>query len=320
MWAKFGGRARPRAASAGDRAYVVIGVGTAAAALAAPRAVRHLSRWIPPALAETMVLGGMIAMSEAAMAALEARTPYREEWRADDGWIGADLRSLLVVTPIEGLVSHAAAAAMARRIRRRFVSSSPTWAIDAQLPLAVRLVGALAVSDLGHYWHHRLSHRSERLWRFHATHHRAQRMSWLNATRFHVLDMVPLMIVQDLMLLVLGMDGDTRLAHRMVKGIHGQVQHANLDGRSHALGLVLSTTEQHRLHHATSAPAGSHNFGAVLSIWDRAFGTFADPRERTPVTTVGLPSGRNAARVEGNTPIGPRPSVESQPAVPAGWR
>jgi sterol desaturase/sphingolipid hydroxylase (fatty acid hydroxylase superfamily) len=38
---------------------------------------------------------------------------------------------------------------------------------------------------------------------------------------------------------------------------------------------VLVTVDMHRIHHSVAPAAANANFGAVLSVWDRMFGTFA---------------------------------------------
>ena len=46
------------------------------------------------------------------------------------------------------------------------------------------------MSDLCVYWGHRLQHRVDFLWRFHAIHHSAEHLDWLAAHREHPLDTV----------------------------------------------------------------------------------------------------------------------------------
>lgn len=272
-------------AGSGDRAYVSVAGAAIAGALAAPSLARRLARHTSPLVAETVVLGGAMAAAQVTLIALERRSPYSAAWARSDGREAADLASLAVLLPLESVVSHAVAGAIADRVGRRLPRARCVLADG--LPLVVRLAAALLISDLAHYAHHRASHRFGPLWRLHAEHHRARRMTWLNATRFHPIDMVPLQISQDLPLLVLGMGADTRLAHRLAKGVHGQLQHANVSGRAPRLGRILSTTEQHRLHHAAGAVPS--NFGGVLSVWDRVFGTHAERPVAEPVTEVGLP-------------------------------
>jgi sterol desaturase/sphingolipid hydroxylase (fatty acid hydroxylase superfamily) len=55
------------------------------------------------------------------------------------------------------------------------------------------------------------------------------------------------------------------------------LQHGNvrLPERLEALlQTVLVTTDMHRIHHSVVHKQGNTNFGAVLSVWDRLFGTY----------------------------------------------
>ena len=56
--------------------------------------------------------------------------------------------------------------------------------------MAARLLAAFAVSEIGGYWGHRLSHEIPLLWRFHSLHHAPEHIDWLINTRAHPLDQV----------------------------------------------------------------------------------------------------------------------------------
>src|SRR3990172_2721782 len=45
------------------------------------------------------------------------------------------------------------------------------------------------------------------------------------------------------------------------------------------LELVLNTPSHHRVHHAVNPQYLDRNYGAILIVWDRLFGTFAEERE-----------------------------------------
>ena len=56
------------------------------------------------------------------------------------------------------------------------------------------------------------------------------------------------------------------------------LQHGNvrLPERLEAwLQPVLVTTDMHRIHHSMVFEQANSNYGAVLSVWDRLFGTYA---------------------------------------------
>lgn len=46
-------------------------------------------------------------------------------------------------------------------------------------------------------------------------------------------------------------------------------------GRLGILGWIFNTPAHHRLHHASNAEYMDKNFGGVLILWDRLFGTLA---------------------------------------------
>jgi hypothetical protein len=56
--------------------------------------------------------------------------------------------------------------------------------------------------------------------------------------------------------------------------------HTELVGRLGPLEAVLNTPSHHRVHHARNPEYIDRNYGAILIIWDRLFGTFA--RESAP--------------------------------------
>ena len=61
------------------------------------------------------------------------------------------------------------------------------------------------------------------------------------------------------------------------------------------LRIVFVTPGMHRLHHSVRMDEGNSNFGVLLSIWDRLFGTYRrrtyEDRLRMPVGVDGFPVG-----------------------------
>ena len=238
---------------------------------------------LPPKLVDTLLLGSALAAAYAGLEVLERRRPEVAAWSEPDRTTAEEGLHLLVLAPLQGMAMEQLATAIAQGARRRH-PRLPNW--PTELPRAARLALAVMITELGHYAHHRAAHAVPLLWRFHRTHHEVRRLSWRNATRFHPGDLMPLMLCQELPIRLLGIDRDTTLSLRLLKGVHGQLQHSNLRGTDAAgndgwLGAWFSTTNQHRWHHARrltepDAPGQSLNFGAISSIWDRVFGTFSN--------------------------------------------
>jgi sterol desaturase/sphingolipid hydroxylase (fatty acid hydroxylase superfamily) len=148
---------------------------------------------------------------------------------------------------------------------------TPDW------PLAVRVVVAVVLGDLGLYWGHRLSHAVPWLWRFHAVHHTAPALDWVAAHREHPLDGVWSQLTFNLPMLVCGLDLDIAMPLLVFRGVWAVLLHSNVTLPLGPLGLLLGDPVLHRAHHARdAAPA---NFGNLAPYLDVLFGTHRRPTD-----------------------------------------
>jgi sterol desaturase/sphingolipid hydroxylase (fatty acid hydroxylase superfamily) len=226
-----------------------------------------------------LILGALLVFYPL-IALLEVLVPGRAEWRRPHGDVRTDALHLVVTGPAtstlhEALLHGSVAAAGVWLAARLGTGLWPVaWPALAQLGLA------LLVAELGHYWFHRLSHERALVWRIHATHHSARRLYWLNATRFHPLDLLGLIACQSAPLFLLGAPARALLMYAIFTVAYGQMQHCNVGLRtSRLVDRLFSTPGVHRWHHSVDAAVGNHNYGAVLSIWDLLFGTYLRPAE-----------------------------------------
>lgn len=213
--------------------------------------------------------------------------PYVEEWNqshddvaTDTAWLG----SLLATGALTGPVTQALGAAIAIALSTRFGFElwPGHWSLPAQLALA------LVVVEFVQYWTHRLEHQQDWLWRFHATHHSAPRLYWLNAARFHVVDIVLLNVGYLLPLVALGADGPVIALWVVASSVHGISQHANMQMRCGPLNWIFSMAELHRWHHSRLEKESNTNFGQTLIVWDIVFGTRFLPSDRKPPADIGI--------------------------------
>jgi sterol desaturase/sphingolipid hydroxylase (fatty acid hydroxylase superfamily) len=237
---------------------------------------RRLRRHVPAPLADLVVNSVVFGAVGGLLAVAERIAPFREDWNEPDGELAVDLGYLLAVLPATALVSRGLVDVLAGRLPG-YDPEQGRRAWPSRQPLVVRVLLALLISELVHYWHHRLSHEHHALWLTHAAHHSETRLWWASATRLHPADEVPLMVLQVAALSACGVDRDAMLVHNTMKSFMGLIEHANVDGPTGRLNLLFGTAEQHRAHHALAPGGGTVNYGSVLSVWDRVFGTF-DPR------------------------------------------
>jgi len=259
--------------------------GTAVAGLAAPAIKRRLSRRLSPPVAELATMAGLIGVGWSTVIVAERLRPFRHEWNRAQGDVvtdALDVGSSAVSAKVLGaLVALPVSRAVARRVR-------PGGGAIERLPLAARVVVTIHAVDLYHSVVHRLAHEWGPLWRVHAVHHSAPRLYWLNATRFHPVEMAMEGTAEAIVLAVLGAGEDTLLAHSVVRALYGQIQHGNVDLDSGVVNQVLATPERHRWHHSTVAAEGNTNYGAIVSTWDRLMGTDWLPEDRPFDAEIGV--------------------------------
>lgn len=237
------------------------------------------------------LVGALIAAELAAALAIllaERRWPFRRAWLRSHGDVGTDLAHVLVsglgMTQLMRVLVQAGGVALAAWLTTAL--GSPLW--PASWPLPAQLALALVVAELPQYWLHRWQHEHDWLWRFHAVHHSAPRLYWLNAARFHPVDIGLLYLLGYLPLIALGAPPPVIMLFTLFDAVFGMLQHANLDYRLGPLNRVLSAAEPHRWHHSRTLAEANTNYGSNLMVWDLAFGTYFLPRRRQPPVDIGL--------------------------------
>jgi len=231
--------------------------------------------------------GITIAASYVPIAVLEGLFPYDRDWSHSKGDLGLDVAwfttNSVLNRVLEPPILAAGVAAGAWLSVRVGANVWPTgW------PLLAQLVIALVVAEWVEYWVHRLMHENEFLWRFHALHHSAPRLYWLNAVRFHPVDTLALGIGKLIPLALLGAPASVFALVNVFSAVHGSVKHANIPARIGPLNWVFSMAELHRWHHSPIVAEANHNYGGNLIFWDVVFGTRYLPADRRPPSNVGL--------------------------------
>jgi sterol desaturase/sphingolipid hydroxylase (fatty acid hydroxylase superfamily) len=129
--------------------------------------------------------------------------------------------------------------------------------------------------DLAYYWFHRTAHAQRWFWASHVVHHSSQfynlatalRQTWTGNLSLSFAFWLPLMIVGFPPAMVVMFSGYSLIYQFWI--------HTETVGRLGPLEWVLNTPSHHRVHHAVNPRYLDTNFGGVLVIWDRLFGTFA---------------------------------------------
>lgn len=143
-------------------------------------------------------------------------------------------------------------------------------------PVLKGLLSFLAI-DLSLYLLHKASHRFDSLWMFHKVHHNDSYLNVSTAFRIHFLEILVINITRAILIVILGIEGTLLLINESIIIFCTMLHHTNISFRGERyLGLVFITPYLHRAHHSTKRIEHDSNYGAVLSIWDRLFGTLAE--------------------------------------------
>ncbi|MGO9134416.1 MAG: sterol desaturase family protein [Methylovirgula sp.] len=146
-----------------------------------------------------------------------------------------------------------------------------TFNQTAPLALLCLFLGA----EFIYYWHHRLSHHLRWMWATHSVHHSTTKLNLTAALR---LGLTGTLSGNQWFFLPLIWIGFHPFLVTAVIGLNLFYQffiHTELIPRLGPLEWIFNTPAHHRVHHATNDACLDRNFGGVLIIFDRLFGTFA---------------------------------------------
>ena len=145
------------------------------------------------------------------------------------------------------------------------------------LPLWAMWVLTFIMIDLVFYIYHRMSHRVRFLWAIHLSHHSSEEMNFAVSFRqawFGPISKIPFFMALPL----LGFDPTIIAVAGVMSTLWGIVGHTQIVGKLGFIEWVFNTPSHHRVHHGSNKQYIDKNYGNLLIIWDRIFGTF-EPEE-----------------------------------------
>lgn len=137
--------------------------------------------------------------------------------------------------------------------------------------------------EFAYYWFHRCSHTVRWMWATHAVHHSSRQYVLPGALRLGWTEFFSLGWVFFAMLVLVGFPPTVVAVLLGANLIYQFPLHTEAVHRlPRWIEAVFNTPSHHRAHHASEADYLDCNFGGVLIVWDRLFGTFrAEPEGRS---------------------------------------
>jgi alkylglycerol monooxygenase len=145
---------------------------------------------------------------------------------------------------------------------------------------------ALVFYDFCYYWLHRAGHRSAVFWAAHVVHHQSQHYNLSTALRqtssgalLGWIFYVP-MAIAGVPPLIFGIVALIDLLYQFWV-------HTEQVGKLGWFDRVFCSPSNHRVHHAVNDDYLDRNYGGILVLWDRLFGTFREEDEKCVYGTRG---------------------------------
>lgn len=219
----------------------------------------------------TAAMAGVVAV----LLLLEWVSPWRRAAnRIEHRWltnIGLMLLGGILVTAIFPFSAEQAAAGIRNG-----------WIAQRQLPPLLEAVLVFLLLDAWRYWEHRIYHEVPLLWRVHLVHHSDTALDITTAERHHPLEAMLAVCTTLLLVFALGFSAQALAFYVTLATLSALFTHANIvlpANVDRILRLLLVTPAVHAIHHSDLQPQTDSNYGGVLTVWDRLFGTYTDPAD-----------------------------------------
>lgn len=141
------------------------------------------------------------------------------------------------------------------------------------------LTAAIAGWDFLYYWNHRLGHERRYLWAVHVVHHSSERYNYATALRQPVAEELGPALPYGLLCLF-GVAPEAVAVGRAVNLVYQFWIHTEVIERiGRWAERIFNSPSHHRVHHGSNPRYLDRNYGSILIVWDRLFGTFEPESE-----------------------------------------
>jgi sterol desaturase/sphingolipid hydroxylase (fatty acid hydroxylase superfamily) len=143
--------------------------------------------------------------------------------------------------------------------------------------ISIIIISFLVLDFFGGWLVHITEHKVPLLWRFHVVHHADNNVDVTTGLRHHPIESLVRGAFFFMGITVSGAPMYAVMIFQTILIIFTAFEHANISLPKKfdaAISWVFISPNMHKVHHHYKQPFTDSNYGAILSIWDRAFGTF----------------------------------------------
>jgi sterol desaturase/sphingolipid hydroxylase (fatty acid hydroxylase superfamily) len=159
-----------------------------------------------------------------------------------------------------------------------FVYSYRLTSLTIDEPL--NLVMLFFAFEFVYYWMHRWGHEYRWFWASHSVHHSSFSMSYFTSVRLSLTGFISLNFMFFFPLYLIGFSPQSVAIMYSANLVYQGWVHTDTIPKLHPwFEYIFNTPSHHRVHHASNREYLDKNYGGVLIVFDRWFGTFAEERE-----------------------------------------
>ncbi|WP_295747679.1 sterol desaturase family protein [Undibacterium sp.] len=143
-------------------------------------------------------------------------------------------------------------------------------------------ISGLLLYDFLYYWLHRMGHQTNLLWAAHVVHHQSEAYNLTTALRqtssgalFGWIFYLPLAL--------LGYPVEVFIVIALIDLLYQFWIHTQQIGKLGWFDRVFVSPSNHRVHHGVNDLYLDKNYGGILILWDRLFGSFIEEQDAHPV-------------------------------------
>ncbi len=137
------------------------------------------------------------------------------------------------------------------------------------------IIGFISI-DFYAYWSHRWRHEYNLLWNDHLVHHSSEEYNLPVALRQTISDFVQFYTFLLIPAAIFGVPTNVLIVLGVIMLFGGFWYHTQLIDKMGFLEKIIVTPSHHRIHHAINPEYIDKNYGGILIIWDKLFGTFQE--------------------------------------------
>lgn len=130
-------------------------------------------------------------------------------------------------------------------------------------------------TDLVWYWYHRIGHQVNIFWAAHIVHHQSKDFNYTAAARITVIQAVARGLFWSI-LPIIGFPPEMITVLLLIHGTYPFFTHTQLIGNLGWIEYIFVTPTHHGVHHSSNEEYLDKNYGDMLIIWDKIFGTYAE--------------------------------------------